>query len=282
MIDARGDQYSLPQRLHLIRCLGEWGASLYAWSRLTWDSANAPAGESVLFECTALAAACRAAGVEFWAGVHPGDRRYTMHESDRALTIANLRAFQECGASGVVLLFDDMHPGGEVRAADAPSQGVLIHEAQVATGALRAICGEQYHGSALSETAYWEPLLASLPRTTSIAWTGPRVWNARISPQDFPETDWPLLFWDNYFASDSDDPLRAPIYPYEGRDKELAAHLPVVLVNPSNQYPWQFCALRTAMQFFADPQSYSPECAFKAAVRELGERYWRSIDSTGG
>jgi hypothetical protein len=86
-----------------------------------------------------------------------------------------------------------------------------------------------------------------------ITWTGPRIWNETLEAKDFPDIEWPIMLFDNYFASDTDDPVRYPIYPYAGRSADLVGCVKAAVINPNNHYAWQFCALRTAMSFWKNP-----------------------------
>ena len=106
-----------------------------------------------------------------------------------------------------------------------------------------------------------------------ITWTGPKTWNRTLAGENVPSVGRPLMLFDNYFASDHEEPARSPIYPYDGRSTDLVEKFETVVINPNNHYAWQYCALQTAMAFWRDPDAYSPEESFKDAIRSLGDMY---------
>lgn len=279
VIDARGEQYSFVERMHLIRCLAKWSANLYIFGQLSWDKSIMPISNAEKEVFTQIANRCQEYGIELWAWMKPGDYRYIYHRSDRRNFIDNAKQYMNLGAAGFYLLIDDLHPSADITEdvlrRDAEYQALLIPELYEALGDnFKAICGEHYHGSIPGDCSYyWEPILEVLPKQIMITWTGPQIWNRSLSAQDVPDLDWPLLLFENYFASDSDDPERSPIYPYDGRNPDLLDALDVAVINPNNCYPWQFCALQTALNFWRAPREYNPEASFKQAVRDLGDMY---------
>lgn len=279
IIDARGDQYSTVERMHLIRCLANWSANLYIFGQLSWGQSITPLTEGDQAVFSQIANRCQEFGIELWAWMKPGDYRYIYNTSDRKQFVDNAKQYLKLGASGFYLLMDDLHPSADltekVLRKDAEYQALLITELDKALGSsFKAICGEHYHGAIPEDCRYyWEAILAVLPKHIMITWTGPQIWNRTLSAQDVPNLDWPLLLFDNYFASDSDDPARSPIYPYDGRNSDLLDAFEVAVINPNNRYPWQFCALQTAMSFWSAPEAYNPNAAFRQAVRDLGDMY---------
>lgn len=281
VIDARGEQYSLQERLHMIRCLSRWGANLYIFGQLSWGESIKPiSGESVE-EFKKIAEQCTSCGVQLWVWMKPGDHRYAFHRSDRRTFIENAKRYMELGAEGFYLLMDDLHPKDpsnpavRVRPKDAVYHAKLIAELYDELGdRFKAICGEHYHGDVtIGCCEYWGPIMDVLPSSVMVTWTGPRIWNRTLQSADVPNIDRPILLFDNYFASDTDDPKRSPIYPYDGRTADLAEKVSVAVINPNNHYAWQFCAFQTAMDFWRAPGAYDPEASFKQAVRDLGDRY---------
>ena len=281
IIDARGAQYQTLERLHLIRCLSKWSANLYIFGQLTWGKSirRLPKKEKEVF--SQISNKCRDLGIELWAWMKPGDFRYVYHRSDRKQFIHNALEYMSLGADGFYLLMDDLHPrktgspNNHIRQKDAEYHAHLIHELSEALGnSFKAICGEHYHGAIPgAHSNYWDPILQVLPKDVLLTWTGPRIWNKALNTKDIPSTGWPLLLFDNYFASDTDDPKKSPIYPYDGRSPELIDHLEVAVINPNNYYPWQYCALQTAMSFWRAPYQYNAEASFKQAIRDMGDMY---------
>ena len=121
-----------------------------------------------------------------------------------------------------------------------------------------------------------------------MTWTGPGIWNRRL--KKMPDSDWPVLVWDNFFANDSAKPERAPDYPYRYRTPEFIRDADAIVIKPNPVYPWQICLLYTALDCLSNPEAYNSEESFARALEyiggtpgmghiqllEQGERYWRS------
>ena len=274
VVDGR-DDYSLEQKKHLIRCIGHWGGNLYIWNRYAWDSAYRPFDESERHTFGDLLSAARRAGIQLWVGMKPGDVRYCGHSTDRARFVAKAKELINMGADGIFMAMDDTHPEQVVKEEDGQAQAELISSlVDVLGDRLKGICGEEYHGAQMIQTDYWRPILEVLPRHTMITWTGPRIWNATLSGEDMPSFRWPLLLWENFFASDSPEPDRAPTNPFSGRDASLLGAINGFIIHPNIHYPWQYCALKTTFEFLNDPAGYDAERAYRNAMLELGDMWW--------
>jgi len=279
VVDKRKDQYSLNDRLHLIQCLHKWKASLYIFGRLEWGESKRVITEDVRSEFLRVQRECVNVGMELWTWMKPGDYRYTMHAPDRKKFVENALRYIDFGADGFYLLMDDMHSkdssgsSGHIRVRDAETHALLIEELGSALGTkFKGICGQHYSGIIPNDySAYWTPILNVLPTYVMITWTGPKVWNATLDACDVPDTGHPVLLWDNYFASDSIDPARAPICPYEGRDPLLVNEITGVVIHPDAHYPWQYCNLQTALDFWQNPREYNPKQSFRQAIQSLGD-----------
>jgi hypothetical protein len=206
----------------------------------------------------------------------PGDYRYVMHKKDREVFIENVCKYLSLGVDGFYLLMDDMHPSKDnVRIKDAKFHSLLIKELQDTIGdKFKAICGQHYHGRSFNvHKEYWDLLFENLNKEILITWTGPMIWNAQLSPHDFTFTNRHLMLFENFFASDSEDSIRAPIYPYKGRSKNLLEAFEVIVLNPNNHYAWNLNAIYTFFKFCKDPLNYVPDDAFKESIREINDMY---------
>ena len=280
VVDGRED-YSIAQKCHLVRSVGEWGGNLYIWNQFAWESSYRSIPSEDLSALARLASAASNAGMALWVGVKPGDHSDCMHAQDRELFRSNARTLLAHGADGIYVPMDDTHPGGKIASTDGEYQGRLISELADDLGAgFKGICGEEYHGAGFNRMDYWQPILHALPEHALVTWTGPRIWNRTLTGSDIPELDRPLLLWDNYFASDNSSIERAPTYPLDGRDASLLDSVDGYVVHPNLHYPWQYCALRTTFRFLADPGRYAPEMAFKEAILELGDNWWSAYLAT--
>ncbi|MCC5841575.1 MAG: beta-N-acetylglucosaminidase domain-containing protein [Opitutales bacterium] len=281
VVDAR--DYTLEEKCHLIECVGKWGGNLYVWYRFSWESAYESLTADDRHAFFRLAEACREAGVAFWVGMKPGDFRYCMHGVDRQRFRDNALWFVKNGADGFYVPMDDTHPGGKIAPKDGIYQAQLIAELALDLGnRLKGICGEEYFGRKMRHTDYWQPILEVLPKNVMITWTGPRIWNSALSAEDMPRFEWPVLLWENYFASDSPEPEHAPAYPYEGRSPDLPDVIDGFLLHPNIHYPWQYCALRTTFAFLAQPNTYDSQRSFRQAILELGDLWWKEQKASKG
>jgi hypothetical protein len=110
-----GDPWTHDERLRLLADLGAWGMNRYVYApkddarhRARWrepypDDEAARLGE--------LAAAARAAGVEFTYALHPGLDIVHSEERDHAAIATKLRALHALGIRRFALLFDDIEYG---------------------------------------------------------------------------------------------------------------------------------------------------------------------------
>ncbi len=281
------DDYIMPQRLHMVDFISAKGANLCIWNKLSWEESYDKVDTS---DIRVLAERCNQKNVSLWIGMKPGDYRYCMHKEDRDLYVKNALNILKSGASGIYVVMDDTHPGGEARVKDAIYQAKLITELSDKIGtSLKAICGERYHTNEMLNHEYYEPILKVLPKNTLITWTGPKIWNRTLKGEDVIESDWPVLIWDNYFANDSFKPEKAPTYPFEGRDKKLLENIDAFVLNLNCHYPWQFGAIYTTLDFVKNPHSYVPEKSFQEVVRrlggdssddflKLGDEYWKRVE----
>lgn len=281
VINGDNKQFSIAETSNLIDCIYHWGGNLFIWWVLSWDESKIPMTQDHFQKFKMIREKCRQRGINFWVGMKPGDKRYCKQSSDREGFLQNVLAYIEGGADGFYLAMDDMHPKrdkepfGHVRPEDAKHHARLISEIQHEIGdKFKAICGQHYQGMSFDSCAfYWLPILEVLDPGVMITWTGPETWNKSLGRRQFSWIKRPVMLFDNFFASDSKDPEKAPIYPYSGRKPDLVSVLDAVVINPNKVYPWQYSALYTAMEFYRDPERYNPELSFRKAVMELGENY---------
>ena len=260
--NSRG--YTLPQQLHLIETIGKHQSNIYLWTKLSTKSCSAylPTFPDILTseikeEFSRLQEQSVKSHVHLWVGFKPGHKKFCSNYSDRKKLIKKAIYFTQHGADGIYLAMDDTHPKQKVMGEDGIYHGLLIKELYAEIGEkFKGICGEEYHGRTIRHPRYWDPIFKSLPKKALITWTGAGIWNRTIDQSHFPALDWPLLLWDNYFASDSTKPEKAPTYPYRALDSSLESKINGVLINPNPNYPWQLCALYTSLDFLANPSTY--------------------------
>jgi hypothetical protein len=280
----KGRKFELEHRKDLVKRIGINKNNLYVWSRLSWGTSNRPLSKEHKEEFRILEQLAKQHDVKIWAGMHPGDSRYCSHPKDRRRIINNAKHFLANGADAIYLFMDDTHPRfweaanpsssrHNVIIKDGKAHAKLIKQMYEETeGKLRAICGEEYVGPRMSVMNYWEPILDVLPKDVAITWVGPRrtMWYRTLNAEDIPDLGWPVMLFDNYFASDSEKPEKAPVYPYRGRDSSLTDKVEGIIINPNLfNYESQFCGLETALDFLQDPDNYVAAESIRYAVIKL-------------
>jgi hypothetical protein len=288
IVHAHRKNYSLESRLHMVDLLGEFGGNLLIWNLLFWESSYSRISAERLEHIRVLSDRCNKKNVELWIGMKPGDYRFCIHSSDRTRFYNNSDHILGAGAHGIYIPMDDTHSKGDARVKDAVSQAKLISGLYRNIGnKLKAICGERYHGKHFLQHTYYDPIKKILPDDVMVTWTGPGIWNRQL--KKLPESDWPILVWDNFFANDSKKPERAPDYPYRYRTPEFIHQADGIVVKPNPVYPWQICLLYTALACLSNPDDYHPERCFARALEYIGgkpgmghhafleqsERFWK-------
>ena len=76
VIDARREQYSTSERLHLIRCLSTWPANLYIYGQLTWGKTIRPICGNDLETFRLISNQCKKYNIELWAWMRPGSCKF--------------------------------------------------------------------------------------------------------------------------------------------------------------------------------------------------------------
>ncbi len=264
--------YSLEEQIHLINLISRRGGNVYLWTPqekavenyLSIEERAELCGE----EFSRLERVGNASKVELWIGFKPGPAKYMYWPADRQKLVRQAAFFIERGAEGIVLAMDDTHKHHQVIPKDGEYAARLLEELQRAVGGekLKAVCGEEYSGKALVHQEYWKPILEVLDQRVMIIWTGAKIWNKTVTPDDFPDLGKPILFWDNDFAADSELPEKAPLRPYTGKDRSLGSRVQGILIHPNRCYPRQLCLLETAFDYIRDPAAYNPKQSWRRAL----------------
>jgi protein O-GlcNAcase/histone acetyltransferase len=111
-----------------------------------------------------------------------------------------------------------------------------------------------------------------------VFWTGPEIISREITVDHVRETQRILrrkpLIWDNLYANDYDG-RRFYCGPYSGRSPELRQEVKGLLVNPNNEFPLNYVALRTLGEFVHQLPSatWEPRQAYLSAMREWLPRF---------
>ena len=287
-----GEPWSHDERLRLLADLGAWGMNRYVYApkddarhRARWrepypDDEAARLGE--------LAAAARAAGVEFTYALHPGLDIVHSEERDHAALATRLRTLQGLGIRRFALLFDDIEYGlseprdvaawGEGAAGSGRAHGATCARVEAEVLAPLGLAGTllmvptDYAGSGRSE--YRDGLDETLGADTGVMWTGDdivvgEVTSAHIRGAAAAFGGRPLVLWDNFPVNDF-EPSRAFLGPLTGRAADApAAGLHGILANPMVQCEPSRFALRTVAEWALDPGAYDAADSAERALREV-------------
>ncbi len=277
-----GPPWAHEDRLWIVERLGRWGMNRYLYApkddplhRASWRE---PYPAETLREFRELVAVGERVGVRVGFALSPGLSIEYASAPDLAAFLDKLRGFRELGSSFLALLLDDV-PTRLVHDADrrrfpslAAAHAELAHALRHAfPDALLWLCPTDYLG--IEATDYLETLGEQLDASIEIGWTGRTVVSPTITAAEAAARSATLrrrlLLWDNVPVADG--PMRPMLHlaPYQGRAPTLAAHASGVMLNPMQHARASAVALHTAAAFLADPASYDPERAWRAALDEL-------------
>jgi protein O-GlcNAcase/histone acetyltransferase len=278
-----GRPWSHAERLDLLKQLASLGLNTYFYGpkndlkhRAIWRE---PYDDAELALFRELVEACRQHGLNFIYGLSPGlDISFSeAAEGDRIKRrFAQLR---ELGVVDFALLFDDL-PGrmnGEDRRAFASLAAAQCDVTNEIFGWAREqspharflFCPTPYcdrmdraqHGGA----AYLDEIGRRLNREIDVLWTGPEIVSETIPVESIEQLSLRIgrrpVIWDNLFANDY-DARRLYCGPYSGRERELRGVVRGILINPNNEYPINFIALRTLAAYLNGDSEWEPRHAF--------------------
>jgi hyaluronoglucosaminidase len=280
-----GVYYTLPQRLDLLRFLGDNGFNLYVYGpkndrqhRNRWREAYP---DDVLDDFAQANASARAAGVTFCYALSPGVSICYSDPGDFTRVIAKFEALYACGVRAFSLLLDDIasrfqhaqdeaHYGGSYAAAHADlcNRALEWLRAKDPVCSL-SMCPTDYHGSP-PFSAYLHSLGGAMHSDIDVFYTGPDVCSATMPTalaSAFAEAIGraPLL-WENYPVNDLDMQPELHVGPIRGRPADLAGAVRGVVVNPMLQPEASKIPLLTWAEYLADPRGYDPEAAWARAL----------------
>jgi hypothetical protein len=245
-----------------------------------------PADQLDDLRATALVA--RKAKVRFVYGLTPAlDVCYSC-VSDRHALRRKLSQLLSAHVRRFALLFDDSpatltnpddvaHFGGSDDAALARAQADLVNRAarwlRSRGATLDLMVPTDYAG--VDCHPYHAALGSALRGKVPVGWTGPGVFAdhitgamARARAACVPGH--PVVLWDNVPVNDTILAINLHLGPLVGRDADLAATLGGHLLNPMTEAHASLVTLGTAGTYFADPQGYDAEAAWRATLTELG------------
>ena len=223
----------------------------------------------------AFAETCRRDGMDPWFGLRPVGMGY-VDGVDAGLVVAKLRDYLELGASGVLLLADDIPAALDAASAGRFTELADAHAwlvnlvADELRGARLAFCPTEYAGPG---GAYLHRLSAAVPPEIALCWTGPQVCSASISGDDARRIGDVLgrrpLVWDNYPVNDAAMTSQLHLGPIRDRDPELADLTAGIWINPAMEPEANLVPMSTWADYLADPAGYDPDASWARAVERV-------------
>lgn len=229
-----------------------------------------------------LVRAATASGVRFVYAIHPATSMRYGENSDHAALVARAEQLWSIGIRSFALLFDDVPyelDGEDAKNFGGPGAAHGDACARFVADFLDRHSGAEplimvptdYAGNGRSE--YRSQLVAQLPETVIVWWTGSDVVVADVTRGDVEEAaaafDRPLLLWDNYPVNDFDF-SRLFLGPLQGRATDLAAApLLGITANPMVQATASRFALASMAEWAWNPVAYSAAGSARRALAQL-------------
>jgi len=296
-----GKPWTHSDRLRMLKFLGENGFNTYVFApkedphlRVRWRR-KYPRG--YLARLHELIQAANRFSVDFVFTLSPGLDLVYSSKSERRLLLDNLRAVTDLGCHWIGILLDDVNT--ELTNADDRTTFTSLGEAHVSLlsealddlnigGKTRLVfCptyyANEYLGKSVSENEYLEEIGEGLDPQIDVFWTGRHVVSTTITERDviaFEEAvkRKPLL-WDNYPVNDYYRSgfsgfcrPRLNMGPFCGRAPGILKHLAGYVSNPMNESEASKVPLLTLSNYLDDPAKYSPDKAFRRAIKSLFPR----------
>jgi protein O-GlcNAcase/histone acetyltransferase len=284
-----GKVWTRQERLHLLSQMAALGLNTYFYApkndlkhRAIWRELYNDAELAALRE---LVQTCDQHGLCFIYGLSPGlDVRFS-DESERNRIKARFDQLRQVGVRHFALLFDDLP--GNMSDADRQAYDSLAAAQCDLTNAIFAWTRAQNAGgrflfcptpycdrmdrAQLGGPAYLDDLGRLLDPEIDVLWTGPEIVSAEIPVESIERLSGrirrPPVIWDNLFANDYDF-RRINCGPYSGRSRELPRAVRGILINPNNEFPLNFIALRTVAAYLNRDGEWNPREAFLNSVAE--------------
>lgn len=283
-----GTYYTFPERIDMIRFLGEHGFNVYLYGpkndrqhRMRWWDPYPP---RIVDEFGHTIHAAESAGVRFCYAISFGvPVDYGSVEQFEVVT-SKLRTFFDLGCRAFAVFLDDMptyysHGPNRARfrsAAHAHSDFTnRLHEWLVSLDPTCSLflCQTEYFGKP-PFSSYLRELGTLLDPAVHLMYTGKAICSERITLEDIQAwTDavgrYPLI-WDNYPANDLQMRPELHLGPLEGRDPRLPEVCSGYLSNLMNQAEASKIPLLTIADYVRHPAGYQPWESWERALLQFG------------
>jgi hypothetical protein len=252
------------------------------------DRWREPYPDTMIADFRETARVARRAKVRFVVAISPGlDVGYASADDFVALT-AKLAQLARARVRRFALFFDDVF-GGLSKPDDVARYGGTDQESLARAHAdlvnrtdrwlrRRGLPGlvfmvpSDYAGTECRP--YHGALARALRPQIPIGWTGSGVFAETLTGAEARAFrrglgGHPIVLWDNFPVNDAVLSSNLHLGPLTGRDGELARVLRGHLLNPMTQAHASLIAIGTAAAYFAAPDAYVPEAAWRATLAEL-------------
>lgn len=283
-----GRQWTHPERLDMIRFMGEFGLKDYVYApkddplhRQRWRE---PYSGEALDQFNALIEVSEKSDVNLYYAISPGLSIIYTDEDDYQALIDKLRSMHDLGVRHFALFLDDV-PETLNHAADkevfdnlGEAHVHLINRLYTdlrQMGSNLIVCPTTYT-DAWGDRGYVEIIGKGVPEEIPLSWTGVDVAVGEITKEQAEfwgslMSRHPLI-WDNYPVNDFET-WRPFLGPLSGRTSDLHKAASGILSNPMNQPYASMIPLATVAYYVHDPENYDSDAAIERALVDLyGEK----------
>ncbi len=236
-VEGRYAEFDPQKRRRLLEFMGTKGLNIYVYEPKVLREENVEraydpdlVGDVGYWRETFQVAAEQ--GIDFVWGLGPG--RYGDWYGRRAGLCSVVELVLDLGAAGFALLFDDVD-GTE-------TDFEMLHQAELGNmlyerfpGKSYGLCSGTYCGTRDELEEKLDALDRHLEPNVSVVFTGTEVWPESISHSDLPQfgSGRKCILWDNWMASDTNDPAKLKLAPPRRRERVLWSVLGGYWLNPN-------------------------------------------------
>lgn len=295
---AQPAPWSHGERTRMIRWMAKHDFNAYVhapkadpFQTTQWRTPYSPVLQANFAKEIALA---RSLGVQWIPSLSPARGRVSSPSrlcfscaSDMDAMLAKLKPFLDAGARTVMVSFDDIErvlgpADAAVYGARFPGTPAEYQFARATADYLNALLTRLPLGTALltvlpdyagtTDSPFLQGIReGGLNAAIGVMWTGPSIRASNFTPADAAAYGQLIgrtpIVWENWVARDF-VPSRLFLGPFSGRT-DLAGSVQGFFFNPMNEPDLNMLPLATAGTWMADPETYRPRQAWRAAVKEL-------------
>jgi hyaluronoglucosaminidase len=276
--------YTFPQRIDLIKFIGEHGYNAYLYApkndrqhRVRWWEAYPL---RIMDQFAATVNAANKAGIIFGYGISPGQSICYSSDADFERLALKLQQFREIGVCSFSILLDDVEPDFQNVADRQKYSTITLAQADLANRLYGwlikdnseislSFCPVDYHGTAPFNPALHQ-LGAALDPAIDVFYTGPEIISSKIDEEDVLSyacaVQRPPLIWDNYPVNDLSKASELHLEPIQGRAPGIKNAARGIYINPMIQPEATKIPLLTYAAWWTSSR-YEPDQAWQKALQ---------------